>query len=31
MIQVISWLIALLFAAVILVAPIYAVAYVIGG
>ena len=31
MIQVISWLIALLFAAAILVVPIYAVVYVIGG
>ena len=31
MIKMVFWLIALLFAAAILVVPIYAVAYVIGG
>lgn len=31
MIQVIFWLIAALFAAMVMIAPIYAVMYVIGG
>ena len=31
MIQMVSWLIALLYAAIVLSAPVMAVAYVIGG